>query len=83
MEVRYSKRNISNNIWQFSVAKVSVLMRRSVMKAQDVRYGGTHWTRSPSSGSLNILIHGTTRLELQTNLCQGDAKLFNHGEGPY
>ena len=32
MEVRYSKRNISNNIWQFSVAKVSVLMRRSVMK---------------------------------------------------
>ena len=34
MEVRYSKWNIANNIWQFSVAKVSVLMR-SVMKAQD------------------------------------------------
>ena len=34
MEVRYSKRNIANNIWQFSVAKVSVLMR-SVVTAQD------------------------------------------------
>ena len=39
MEVRYSKRNISNNIWQFIVAKVSVLMR-SVMKAQDADVAG-------------------------------------------
>ena len=39
MEVRYSKWNISNNIWQFLVAKVSVLMR-SVMKAQDADMAG-------------------------------------------
>ena len=39
MEVRYSKWNISNNIWQFLVAKVSVLMR-SVMKAEDADMPG-------------------------------------------
>ena len=80
MEVRYSKRNISNNIWHCKSIRFD---EEECYEAQDVRYGGTHWTRSPSSGSLNILIHGSTRLELQTNLCQGDAKLFNHGEGPY
>ena len=39
MEVRYSKWNIANNIWQFLVAKVSVLMR-IVMKAQDADMAG-------------------------------------------
>ena len=40
MEVRYSSKwNIANNIWQFSVAKVSVLMR-SVMKAEDADMAG-------------------------------------------
>ena len=39
MEVRYSKWNISNNIWQFLVAKVSVLMR-SVMNAEDADMAG-------------------------------------------